>query len=114
MNRFSTRFKRHSAPLLLREYGESIEYLALGESEWRTIELAAVLREGPELLAETGDLNVSAMIIRVLNDATGIASDDIDTGGDLVRLPLRLGESVKEFSLNKNLKFSYNQKLSKQ
>jgi hypothetical protein len=54
---------------------------------------AIVLREGYELLAEANDAVVPMLEIHVANsDTLGISSDELNTGGDQLGIPTRVGQ----------------------
>jgi hypothetical protein len=92
-NRFSSQFKKTGALGLLMQFGESVIYYpAAGGSRSIT---AMVLRDELSAIAELGDVQGQAVIVRVLNDSTsGISSSEIETGGDEIAVALRLGEAV--------------------
>lgn len=96
--RFSQRFSRTSAPSLVREFGETVTYYPAGGGASRSIQ-AMVDRESIRFVGP-GEAQVQQITVRVRNHATlGILSDLIDTGGDAVALPLRVGESAVQRSI---------------
>ena len=62
---------------------------------------AVVMRSNAVMLPESqGDLNTPVFEIRVANSQTdGIASDEIDLGGDEIALSPRIGEPVERRSI---------------
>lgn len=81
--------------------GESVKYKPIAGGDPRTI-TAVVTRDGTEELTGAGYGHSPLTTIFVANDnATGISSDEIDTGGDLVELVIRIGESVEDRRITK-------------
>lgn len=100
---FGKLFARTGAPNLLRQFGETVTYYNRAGDAGRTI-TAIVERGTPRVIAETGDVNSRAMIVRVANDSTtGIASSELNTGGDEISLPLQEGESAVRRSVVRRL-----------
>ena len=88
-SRFHRQFRRAGVPNLLRQFGEPVTYYPGGEGDGREI-IGMVERGTPEVIAETGDITSQAIIIRVQNsDCNGIASDEVNIGGDEIGLNLR-------------------------
>ena len=95
---FSRQFKRTGAQNLLRQFGELVTYHPL-EGRSRVVQ-AMVERNESEIIAEVGDLNGQAVIVRVLNnECKGITSIEIDTGGDEIEVALRVGETRQRRSV---------------
>ena len=73
-------------------FAESIVYIKAVSGERRTIN-AVVQRHAPEQQLGTPYDAQPRMLIWVANDATtGIASSELNTGGDKVEFPYRLGQ----------------------
>ncbi len=89
----STRFEQHLrrtvVPNLVRQFGESAEYLPYGR-ESRTIE-ALVIRDPLAVASEVGQVLVNALIVRVKNANDGITAEELDTGSDKLFIALRSG-----------------------
>lgn len=65
----------------------------------RTIN-AVVIRQAVAVLAEDGDVVVDGFEVHVANSATkGIASDEIDTGGDRLSFPSKDGGTAGDHSI---------------
>lgn len=97
-NRFGTHFGQYAALNLLRQFGESALYTPSG-GVGRSITVMVERRE-PQIIAEVGDVPSQSMIVRALNNpSTGISSEEIDTGGDKIAVPLRIGEAFKTLSI---------------
>lgn len=93
MSRFATQFDRSGMPKLVRQFGEPVTYRPAAGGT-RSID-AMVERRSVEIMAELGEVSSNTMIVRVENDATnGITTAEIDTGGDLLDVPLRSGETA--------------------
>ena len=102
MTRFRTRFQRVAVPNLLREFGEEIGYFNAAGDPVRTI--TAMIEREVDLMTEAGDVSAQATIVRVENDATvGITSTEIDTGGDEISYPLRVGEDAVRRAIIKGM-----------
>lgn len=87
MTRFAAQFNRSAAPNLIRQFGECVTYYASGATSGREI-MAIVERDAPEFT------------LRVRNsDRDGISSDELDTGGDEISFPIRIGETASRRSL---------------
>lgn len=92
-NRFATQFKKTGSRGLLYQFGESVTYYPLAGGS-RSV-TALVLRDELSVVAELGDVQSQSIVVRVLNDSTlGIASTEIETGGDEIAVALRLGEAA--------------------
>lgn len=74
------------------EFAESVTYKPRGSVTTRPIR-AVVEREQLATVNEDGGETVAPMfIVHVANDSTlGISSDELDTGGDKISLPVRDG-----------------------
>ena len=80
---FHKQFLRTGTPNLLRQFGEPITYHTTGGTQ-REIDRALVDRT-----------NAPKLIVRVRNASVGgISSSEIDTGGDEISVPLRIGETA--------------------
>lgn len=91
MTRFATNFAATAAQSLTLQFGESIGYYNRAGDPVRNV--MAMIDRNVEIISEAG-IPGRADIIRVKNDAsTGISSTEIDTGGDKVSFPLRVGET---------------------
>lgn len=90
---FARLYKRTGGPNLIRQFGETVTYYDRNGSAGR--EISAMVERGTlEVISETGDVTSQAIIVRVENDSVrGIASDEIDTGGDELSVPTRIGET---------------------
>lgn len=95
---FAKRFRRSSVSRLTsttRGMGETVGYYNRDGDPVRNVS-ALVERGTPEIMAETGDVTTQAVIVRVDNDATtGIASTEIDTGGDEISVALNEGDTAQ-------------------
>ncbi len=59
-----------------------------------------VERLGFDVQSEVGEVPIETFVIRAHNDtAKGIAADELDTGGDQIDIPRRVGESAATFSI---------------
>lgn len=90
-----------TSPEFLTVFGESVKYKPKAGGDPRTI--TAVVRRGrPEELEGAGYGHSPLTTIFVENNnATGIASDEIDTGGDIVEYAVRIGEEVEDRRITK-------------
>jgi len=80
--------------------GEEITYLPAGGGS-RTID-AIVNRDQPTELGDAPHGHAPLAVIVVRNDATaGISSAEVDTGGDQVRLAVRLGKDPQDRRITK-------------
>jgi hypothetical protein len=91
--RHATRFKRTSAQMLIREYGEPIIYYPNGEKGGLVTRcINAIVNRNVEVPNEIGDQVAQGLVIRVLDDCElGISSTEINDGADAVSVPLRVG-----------------------
>lgn len=82
-------------------FGESVKYKPVGDGDPRTIN-AVVTRGRPEELegADYGHSPLTTIFVEN-NNVTGIASDEIDTGGDMVEYAVRIGEAVEDRRITK-------------
>lgn len=86
-SRFHRQFKRIAAPNLLAQFGESVVYHPSGGTA-RTI--TALVERSQE----------TEFQIRVRNSScNGISSGELDTGGDEIAFPLRIGEAAVRRSI---------------
>ena len=84
----------------LSEFGEDVKYLPRGGGE-REI-TAVVDREAVAEFAGSGQGQSLIIVVIVANSATtGIATSEVDTGGDKIELAMRLGETVKQRRITK-------------
>ena len=84
LSRFNSLFSRTAAPNLIRQFGETVTYYPSGSAT------------GREIMAIVDRTEMPRISIRVRNaTCDGIASDEIDTGGDEVAVSLRIGETPK-------------------
>jgi len=99
--RFEQIFSRTAAINLIRQFGEAITYYPGSGATSRSID-GIVERGTLQLIGETGEITGQAIVIRVRNSATeGIASTEIDTGGDEIEFPLRVGDTPRRRSVVK-------------
>jgi hypothetical protein len=90
---FDSLFQQTGFPLLLSQFGESIEYVPRSGGS-RSI-TAIVDREPPAIMDAAGNAVVPQFIVRVYNSAvSGISSQEMNTGGDQVRFVKRIGETI--------------------
>lgn len=86
----------------MQQFGEPITYFPRDGSagdDGRLIS-AMVERQELEALSEAGDISIQGTIVRVRNDDTkGIASDEVDTGGDELSFARRVGETPQRRSI---------------
>ena len=82
-------------------FGESVKYKPTGGGGSRTIN-AVVQRGRPEGLdgADYGHSPLATIFVEN-NNTTGIASSEIDTGGDMVEYAVRIGETVEDRRITK-------------
>ena len=63
---------------------------------------AVVIREDMQILGEDGDSIVPVYQVHVANDSTvGIASDELDLGGDAIKLPPRDGKAAEQRTITR-------------
>lgn len=96
MTVFDTQFAFGAAPDQLANFGESVTYYNRAGDPGRAI-TAIVERDPPRGIEEVPVRSISDIaIITVRNDATtGIASTEIDVGGDEIDFPRRIGETAR-------------------
>lgn len=100
---FARMFRRSGGSNLIRQFGEPVQYWKAGATAARSIQ-AMVERGTPEIIAETGDVNSQAIIVRVKNSTCdGIGSTEVDTGGDEISVPLRVSDTAERRSIVKVL-----------
>jgi len=89
--------------LIADETAEKIIYQPLNGRP-RTV-LAIIERGVPEGIPEVpGDSLADSFVVYVANDlTTGIRSEEIDTGGDVIKLPRRMGEDPTEYRISQLL-----------
>lgn len=81
------------APLLVRQFGETIFYYSGGTGSPR--EIMGIVERDVQVITDES-IPALATFITVKNDATlGITSTEIDTGRDKVSIPLRVGEAAQ-------------------
>lgn len=89
---FHKQFSQVAAPGLIGYFGEDLVYLPASGAEGRPIK-GIVERGAMEILAEIGDHATQAIIVQVLSHGVrGILASEIDTGGDRIRVALRIGD----------------------
>lgn len=94
MTRFATNFARTGAQSLTLQFGETIGYYNRAGDAVRNVS-ARVIRDPVQIATETGEINTQSIIVRLRNDAIfGVSSAEVDTGGDEINVPLRVGESA--------------------
>ena len=92
--RFSQQFNRLGAPLLIRQFGESIVYYAGGTGAGRTID--AIIDREHSVVSDIGEVIGFVTLIQVRDSSTlGISAAEIDTGDDEVSVALRTGKDVQ-------------------
>ena len=80
---------------LLEVFGETVTYKPRASGS-RSI-TAIVSRERPEGLDGAPHGSAPLLTIEVANDSTtGISSDKVDTGGDIVEMAVRIGETAQD------------------
>jgi len=90
---FDSLFASTGFPMLLSQFGESITYLphAGGSREIQAI----VEREPPAIYDASGNAVMPKAVIRVYNSCrSGIASSEVDPGGDEVEFALNIGDQL--------------------
>jgi len=86
----------------LEVFGESVTYYPRAGGS-RSI-TAIVNRERPETVDGAPHGSAPLLIIEVANDSTtGISSDEIDLGGDKVKLAVRIGKTTQQRVIRKIL-----------
>jgi hypothetical protein len=90
---FDSHFAAAGFPLLLSQFGEPITYWPRGGGS-RSID-AIIDREPPAIYDASGNAVLPRAVIRVYNSCRlGVASSEVDGGGDQVEFPLRIGEQL--------------------
>jgi hypothetical protein len=93
---FNKQFSAVAAPDLIGYFGEDLVYLPENGAEGRPIK-GIVERGALEIIAEIGDHVSQAIIVQVLSHKLrGILASEIDTGGDRIRVALRIGDDPVE------------------
>lgn len=101
MTVFDTKFGTYSAPKLLVEWGEPIVYVPRDGTP-RDIE-AIIDRNPPETIGGAG-VRGPRFTAQVTNDVLlGITSDELNTGGDKLEFPPRVGQAAKSYPIQKLL-----------
>lgn len=86
----------------VNDFAESVTYYSRSGSA-RAID-AVVVREQLAILAEDGDAVVPVFEIHVANSCVdGIASDELNLGGDMIEFAVRVGEPVERRSITRLL-----------
>lgn len=99
LTRFGQMFKRVGVPASQRQFAVDVVYYPRDGSASRTIK-GRVERGTMEIINETGDVLSQAIIVTVENDnGKGIASDEIDTGGDKLAVARRVGKDAEQRSI---------------
>ena len=82
------------------DFAEPITYYPrCGSGEGRSID-AVVIRDPLAIFPEDGDVVTSVFEVRVVNsDTLGIASTELNTGGDQVEFAGRIGKEAKIYSI---------------
>lgn len=96
---FDSHFASAGFPMLLSQFGESINYCPYGGAV-RPI-TAIVERNPPAIFDAAGNAVLPSATIRVSNSCrSGIASNEVDTGADELEFVSKIGESIpKRFSI---------------
>jgi len=90
---FDSHFAASGFSLLLSQFGESITYRPRAGG-LRPI-IAIVEREPPAIYDASGNAVMPKAVIRVYNsNKSGIASSEVDTGGDEVEFKLKIGDTL--------------------
>ena len=93
MSQFRSHFKRGPAVSLVRQFGEPVVYFPNGGVNGRSIN--AIVERNVEIPSETGEQVAKLMVVRVIDSSTlGISSTEINSGKDVIALPLHVGGSV--------------------
>ena len=99
MTRFATQFAGTGARNLIKQFGETVGYYNAAGGPVRNVS-AIVERRESVIIAEVGDLNGQFVIVRTLDDSTdGIASSELNTGGDEISVALRVGTTAERRSV---------------
>jgi hypothetical protein len=91
--RFSQQFNRLGAPLLIRQFGESIVYYAGGTGAGRTID--AIIEREVQVITDAGIPALQTLITVRDSNTLGISATEIDSGRDKVTVSLRVGETAQ-------------------
>ena len=84
--------------MLLSQFGEDVIYYPFG-AEPRSI-TAIVEREPPAIYNASGNAVMPKAVVRMLNSRQlGVASSEVDNGGDQIGMALNIGGDVKTFSV---------------
>lgn len=87
----------------VNDFAESVTYYPRSGSRSRAIN-AVVNRDAIALIPEDGDTVTCVFEVSVVNNlTTGITSDEIDTGGDMIAFSPRVGEPVSKRSITRIL-----------
>ena len=89
--RFSQQFNRLGAPLLIRQFGESIVYYAGGTGAGRTID--AIIERDVQVITDAGIPALQTLITVRDSETLGISSTEVNSGRDKVTVSLRVGET---------------------
>ena len=90
--RFARMFARTGAQFLVREFGDTVTYRPLGGAA-RVV--SAIIEREEVRFVSVGEVPVQTITVSVKDDSVfGIATTEIDTGGDQIDLPLRVGETA--------------------
>lgn len=89
--RFSQQFNRLGAPLLLRQFGESIIYYAEGTGDGRVID--AIVEREVQVITDAGIPALKTLVTVRDSETLGVSATEIDTGRDKVTVSLRVGET---------------------
>lgn len=101
-SRFAQQFSRTGAVTLVHQFGDDLIYYAGGIGDGRAIRGMIERSQAP--LDVLGEVMANPIVIRVLDDATtGISSTEIDTGVDLIGVPLRVGEEPQQRQITRVL-----------
>lgn len=94
MNEFD-QYIAETSEFFLSMYGESVTYKPASGQE-RTI-TAIVYRQGPDVLLALPSGRAERLELEVHNDTDdGIASDEVNTGGDFVTVAARIGDTATD------------------
>ncbi len=94
------RFRRNDMRMLLRTHGESITYYPSG----RASRVIRALIERDVAIPSEVEQVAQAIVLRVLDDPiTGVASYEIDDGGDEVGLRIKIGGAVQRRQITRRI-----------
>ena len=102
LTRFSTLYRRMAAPLANAHMGEELVYHAAdGSTGTDGRKIVGTVERGPMgPISELGEIGGQAIIITVTNDSVlGIASNEIETGGDEVEVSKRVADFTERRSI---------------